>query len=69
MRIGVLGCGTIASAAVRGIAQDGHVITVSRRNEEHATALAECYANVTIADVKQSNGVIHVIDTVLLPAM
>lgn len=25
-------------------------------------------ANVTIADVKQSNGVIHVIDTVLLPA-
>jgi uncharacterized surface protein with fasciclin (FAS1) repeats len=26
-------------------------------------------ANVTIADVKQSNGVIHVIDTVLLPAM
>jgi uncharacterized surface protein with fasciclin (FAS1) repeats len=26
-------------------------------------------ANVTIADVDQSNGVIHVIDTVLLPAM
>ncbi len=26
-------------------------------------------ANVTIADVKQSNGVIHVIDKVLLPAM
>lgn len=26
-------------------------------------------ANVTIADVKQSNGVIHVIDHVLLPAM
>lgn len=26
-------------------------------------------ANVTIADVKQSNGVIHVIDTVLLPKM
>ena len=25
-------------------------------------------AHVTIADVKQSNGVIHVIDTVLLPA-
>jgi uncharacterized surface protein with fasciclin (FAS1) repeats len=26
-------------------------------------------AHVTIADVKQSNGVIHVIDTVMLPAM
>lgn len=26
-------------------------------------------ANVTIADVKQSNGVIHVIDKVLLPKM
>jgi uncharacterized surface protein with fasciclin (FAS1) repeats len=26
-------------------------------------------ANVTIADVKQSNGVIHVIDTVMLPKM
>jgi uncharacterized surface protein with fasciclin (FAS1) repeats len=26
-------------------------------------------ATVTIADVKQSNGVIHVIDTVMLPAM
>lgn len=26
-------------------------------------------ANVTIADVRQSNGVIHVIDSVLLPAM
>ena len=26
-------------------------------------------ATVTIADVKQSNGVIHVIDTVLMPAM
>ena len=26
-------------------------------------------ATVTIADVKQSNGVIHVIDTVLLPKM
>ncbi|TJV12628.1 MAG: fasciclin domain-containing protein, partial [Mesorhizobium sp.] len=26
-------------------------------------------ANVTVADVEQSNGVIHVIDTVLLPKM
>jgi uncharacterized surface protein with fasciclin (FAS1) repeats len=27
------------------------------------------YATVTIADVYQSNGVIHVVDTVLMPKM
>ncbi len=32
MRIGVLGTGTIASAVVQGIAQDGHEITVSKRS-------------------------------------
>ena len=63
MRIGVLGCGTIASAAVRGIAQDGHVITVSRRSEEHATALANCYANVTIAE---NQAVVDASDVILL---
>ena len=32
MRIGVIGTGTIASAVVRGIAGDGHAITVSERS-------------------------------------
>lgn len=63
MRIGVLGCGTIASAAVRGIAGDGHVITVSRRSEEHATALAVCYANVIIAE---NQGVVDASDVIFL---
>ena len=40
---------------------DGDKITVT--DENGGTA------NVTIADVKQSNGVIHVIDAVLLPKM
>ena len=39
---------------------DGDIITLT---DERGTV-----ANVTIADVKQSNGVIHVIDKVLLPA-
>ena len=40
---------------------DGDNITLTDENGNVAT--------VTIADVKQSNGVIHVIDTVLLPKM
>lgn len=40
---------------------DGENITLTDENGNVAT--------VTIADVKQSNGVIHVIDTVLLPKM
>lgn len=41
-------------------ALDGGNVTITDENGNVAT--------VTIADVKQSNGVIHVIDTVLLPA-
>jgi uncharacterized surface protein with fasciclin (FAS1) repeats len=40
---------------------DGGKVTVTDENGN--------VANVTIADVEQSNGVIHVIDKVLLPKM
>jgi uncharacterized surface protein with fasciclin (FAS1) repeats len=43
------------------ITYEGDQITIT---DENGTM-----ANVTIADVRQSNGVIHVIDAVLLPAM
>ncbi|WP_417247487.1 NAD(P)-binding domain-containing protein [Celeribacter sp.] len=50
MRIGVIGCGTISSAAVRGIARDGHEITVSERGAHHSAALVETFDNVRAAD-------------------
>lgn len=50
MRLGVLGTGTIAAAVVRGIASDGHQITVSERNASYAAALASEYENVAVAD-------------------
>lgn len=50
MRLGVIGTGTIAGAVVRGIAADGHQITVSERGASHAAALASEYENVTAAD-------------------
>ncbi|WP_289084237.1 NAD(P)-binding domain-containing protein [uncultured Sulfitobacter sp.] len=48
MRIGIIGTGTIASAVVRGIAEDGHQITLSERSARHAYALAEEFDNVTV---------------------
>lgn len=66
MRIGVIGCGTIASAAVHGIAGDGHEITVSERSAHHSTALAEAYDNVSIAD---NQGVIDASDVIFLGLM
>lgn len=50
MRIGVLGTGTIASAVVRGITEDGHQITVSRRSAARSEALAREYEAVRVAD-------------------
>lgn len=50
MRIGIIGTGTIASAVVRGIAGDGHHITVSARSANISSALAEEFANVIVAD-------------------
>ena len=47
MNIGILGLGTIASAVVHGIAQDGHVIRTSQRSAAQAELLSAQYANVT----------------------
>jgi len=66
MRIGIIGCGTIASAAVHGIAGDGHQITVSERSASHANALAEAYENVSIAD---NQGVVDASDVIFLGLM
>ena len=74
MRIGIIGTGTIANALVRGIAADGHQITVSDRNATHAAQLAAEFDTVSIApnqDVLDQSDVIFlglmadVADTVL----
>lgn len=51
---------TVGGCEFTAMAKDGKVMIEDGQGN---------VANVTIADVKQSNGVIHVIDTVLLPAM
>ncbi|SLN35126.1 Immunogenic protein MPT70 precursor [Aquimixticola soesokkakensis] len=51
---------TVGGCTLKGSYADGMVMI---EDEQGRTG------TVTIADVKQSNGVIHVIDTVLLPAM
>ena len=50
MRIGVIGCGTISSAAVQGIAGDGHEITVSDRSAHHSARLSGMFDTVQVAD-------------------
>ncbi len=50
MRIGMIGTGTIASAVVEGIAEDGHEIAVSRRSVTQSERLAAMYASVTVHD-------------------
>jgi pyrroline-5-carboxylate reductase len=66
MRIGVIGCGTIARAAVEGIVHDGHEITVSKRSAHHSSSLAEAYENVQIAD---NQGVVDASDVLFLGLM
>ena len=66
MRIGVIGCGTIASAVVHGIAGDGHQITVSERSSRYSDALAKAYDNVTVAD---NQGVVDASDVIFLGLM
>ncbi|MEQ9261340.1 MAG: NAD(P)-binding domain-containing protein [Roseovarius sp.] len=66
MRIGVIGCGTIARAVVEGIARDGHDITVSERSAHHAAFLAENFENVRIAN---NQGVVDASDVLFLGLM
>ncbi|WP_417410007.1 NAD(P)-binding domain-containing protein [Hoeflea sp.] len=66
MRIGVIGCGTIASAVVHGIAGDGHQITVSERSSRYSDALAEAYGNVTVAG---NQGVVDASEVIFLGLM
>lgn len=66
MRIGVIGCGTIASAVVRGIADDGHQITISERSRTHARTLAAAFDNVAVTD---NQGVIEASDVLFLGLM
>lgn len=57
---GMFGLETVGGCTVTVMAKDGAVTIRDGQGN---------VANVTIADVRQSNGVIHVIDAVLLPAM
>lgn len=66
MRIGVIGCGTIACAAVEGIVDDGHEITVSERSAHQSSSLAEAHENVQIAD---NQGVVDASDVLFLGLM
>ena len=50
MRLGFLGCGTIAAAVVRALAGQGHQITVSERSLQVSYALAAEFVDVTVAD-------------------
>ncbi len=71
----------MAKTAMKMIKDDGgkHEVTTRRRLQALAPAVRQHHhrdrrsrrapPTVTIADVKQSNGVIHVIDAVLLPKM
>ena len=66
MRIGVIGCGTISSAVVHGIAGDGHQFTVSERSATQANALAKAYENVKISD---NQGVVDASDVIFVALM
>ncbi|TRW95379.1 pyrroline-5-carboxylate reductase [Paracoccus sp. M683] len=66
MRIGVIGTGTIATAVVRGIAGDGHQITVSERSAANAAALAGEFGNVSVAG---NQAVLDASDVVILGLM
>ncbi len=66
MRLGFLGCGTIASAVVRGLAGKGHRITVSERSKFQSAALAGAFGDVTAAG---NQAVIDASDVIFLGMM
>jgi pyrroline-5-carboxylate reductase len=66
VRLGFLGTGTIAEAVVRGLAPDGHEITISERSAVRAARLAGEFANVTVAG---NQGVVDASEVVFLGLM
>jgi len=61
MKIGVIGCGTIASAVVEGLAGQGHVMRINPRSKARSEALAQKFDEVEIAanqDVLDASDVI-----------
>lgn len=66
MNLGFIGCGTIASAVVRGLAGQGHRITVSERSRTHSAALAAEFSDVAVAS---NQAVLDASDVVFLGVM
>ncbi|MBC7179937.1 MAG: NAD(P)-binding domain-containing protein, partial [Roseovarius sp.] len=66
MRLGILGTGSIAEAVVRGLAPDGHQITVSERSAVRAARLAEAFETVSVAG---NQGVVDASEVVFLGLM
>lgn len=66
MRLGFLGTGTIAEAVVRGLAPDGHQITISERSAMRAAWLAEAFETVSVA---VNQGVVDASEVVFLGLM
>ena len=48
-------------------AEDRRRLTYRRRRQDHPVGRQGHRSTITISNVNQSNGVIHVVDTVLLP--
>jgi pyrroline-5-carboxylate reductase len=65
MKLGVLGCGTIASAVVRGIAQDGHDIILSQRSSAVSAALSAEFG----FPVAENQAVVDASDVIFLGLM
>lgn len=63
MRIGVLGLGTITSALVEGIGNDGHTIIVSERNAINSARLSEKFRSVSVA---KNQSVVDTSDVIFL---